>query len=74
MTTQKRTSRSNKLLRFLLRGGTVNGRQALRDFGIYRLSAVIFNWRKKGFNIETQMIKHQGFQYARYKLISTPNV
>tara|TARA_R110002167_G_scaffold80836_3_gene221864 strand:+ start:342 stop:605 length:264 start_codon:yes stop_codon:yes gene_type:complete len=70
----KKTSRSNKLLKHMLRGQTINGRQALSRFGIYRLSAIIFNWRKKGFEIKTNMVTRAGSTYAVYKLEGTPHV
>ena len=68
----KPTSRSRKLLKHMLRGQTINGRQALTRFGIYRLSAIIHNWRKKGFNIETNMTTRAGNTYAVYTLKGTP--
>ena len=58
----------------MLRGRTINGRQALTRFGIYRLSAIIFNWRKKGFDIQTNMITRGGNTYAVYTLKGTPTV
>lgn len=71
---RKTLSRSQKLLNHMLRGRTINGRQALTRFGIYRLSAIIFNWRKKGFDIQTNMITRGGNTYAVYTLKGTPNV
>ena len=68
------TSKTQRLLKHLLTGKTINGRQALTSFGIYRLSAAIFNWRKKGFDIETKMITRAGNTYAVYRLKGTPNV
>jgi len=70
----KRISRSQRLLKHMLRGQTINGRQALTKFGIYRLSAVIFNWRNKGFKITTNMITRAGSTYAVYKLDETPSI
>ena len=70
----KPTSRSTKLLKHMLRGQTINGRQALTRFGIYRLSSIIHNWRKKGFNIETNMTTRSGNTYAVYTLKGTPSV
>ena len=70
----KPTSRSTKLLKHMLRGQTINGRQALTRFGIYRLSAIIHYWRKKGFDIETNMITRSGSKYAVYTLKGTPSV
>jgi len=72
--TKRPISKSQRLLKHMLRGQTINGRQALSRFGIYRLSAVIFDWRKKGFNIETNMITRAGVTYAVYKMKGTPNV
>ena len=71
---RKTVSRSQKLLNHMLRGSTINGRQALTRFGIYRLSAIIFNWRKKGFDIQTNMITRGGNTYAVYTLKGTPTV
>tara|TARA_R110002020_G_scaffold159543_1_gene343449 strand:- start:967 stop:1188 length:222 start_codon:yes stop_codon:yes gene_type:complete len=71
---RKTLSRSQKLLNHMLRGRTINGRQALTRFGIYRLSAIIFNWRKKGFDIQTNMITRGGNTYAVYTLKGTPTV
>ena len=67
-----KTSRTQRLLKHMLRGRTVNGVQAMRLFGIYRLSAIIFNWRKKGFTIETKMVTRNGTTYGVYKLTGTP--
>ena len=58
----------------MLRGRTINGRQALTRFGIYRLSAIIFDWRKKGFDIQTNMVNRGGNTYAVYTMKGTPKV
>ena len=65
-------SRSQKLLTHLVRGRTINGMQALKQFGIYRLSAAIHNFRKRGFTIETRMINRNGSKYGVYKLTKVP--
>ena len=36
--------------------GSITGKQAMEDCGVYRLSAVIFDLRKKGVNIETHTL------------------
>ena len=70
---QPRTkTRAHKLLMHLLRGRTINGVQALNQFGIYRLSSVIKNWRDKGFKIETKMITRAGRRYGVYKMTGRP--
>ena len=71
-TDKHRASRSHKLLTHLLRGRTINGRQALTQFGIYRLSAAIHNYRKRGFTIETKMVQRNGSKYGIYKLTKAP--
>ena len=57
----------------MLRGRTISGTQALRMFGIYRLSAIIFNLRQKGFTIETKMVTRNGNRYGVYHLTDTPH-
>ena len=73
MMKKKRISRSHKLLMHLLKGRTISGTQALSQFGIYRLSSVIKNWRDKGFKIDTKMISRSGRRYGVYKMIGKPN-
>ncbi len=70
--TSKKTSRSHLLLVHMLKGRTINGRQALAHFGIYRLSAIIHGFRKRGFVIETKMVKRNGITYGVYRLTDTP--
>ena len=64
-----RKSRSAQLLNHLMKGRTISGTQALRTFGIYRLSGVIHEFRKRGINIETKMVKRKGISYGVYKFI-----
>ena len=39
--------------KWLLDHGSITGKQAMEDCGVYRLSAVIFELRKRGLDIET---------------------
>ena len=66
-------SRAQKLLSWMLNGNAVTGRSALKKFGIYRLSAVIKNWRDKGFTIETKMVTRLGRRYGVYKMTGRPD-
>ena len=45
-------SKSQRILMHLLKGKTLNQAQAATLFGAWRLSAVIHNLRKKGFEID----------------------
>lgn len=52
----------------LLRGKPITPIQALTLFGCFRLAAVIFNLREKGFIIETEMVHRKGKKWASYTL------
>ena len=69
---KRHLSRAQRLLTHLVKGKTINGMQALRQFGIYRLSAAIHNFRKRGFTIETKMVQRNGSKYGVYKLTEIP--
>ena len=69
---KRHTSRAQRLLMHLVKGRTINGMQALRQFGLYRLSAAIHNFRKRGFTIETKMVQRNGNKYGVYKLTEVP--
>lgn len=56
--------------------GSITPKEAFVDLGVYRLSACIFNLRKQGISISTQMEESTNrygktSRYARYK-ISNP--
>ena len=70
--TQRKISRSQKLLLHLLKGRTISGTQALSKFGIYRLSSVIKGFRDKGFDINTKMVTRSGRRYGIYKMVGRP--
>ena len=68
-----RKSKSQRILMHLLKGKTLNQAQAAKLFGAWRLSAVIHNLRKKGFDIDmkhTTRGKYKGF--GRYQMMKTP--
>ena len=57
----------------LLKGKSINQAQAARLFGAWRLSAIIFNLRKKGFGITTSQNSkgiYKGF--GNYQMTKTP--
>jgi len=58
----------------LLKGKTINQAQAAKMFGAWRLSAIIHNLRKKGFEIlTTQNTKGIYKGFGKYQMIKTPN-
>ena len=52
----------------LLRGESITPLDALKKYGAFRLSAIIFNLRKKGHNIKTDMVDNGYRKYASYKI------
>lgn len=57
--------------------GYITPLDALREYGCYRLGAIIFKLRAKGVNIETEILKERSqltgrpVQFAKYKLKHT---
>lgn len=52
----KAKTQQERLLEYLKRYGSINPIEALRDLGIYRLSAQIFVLRKLGYKIKTDIV------------------
>lgn len=60
---------TRRVLNHLTKRGTISPMEALTVYGIYRLSACIYDLRKIGFNIKTNLRKDAaGRQYARYEV------
>lgn len=51
----------------LCRHGTITGLQALRELGVYRLSARVLELREQGMGIETEYVSARGKRFARYR-------
>jgi len=49
----KRVTRQDRVLQYMHDYGSITTLDAFRDLGITRLSAVIFELKKKGFNIDS---------------------
>ena len=64
---QKHQTQEELIENTLLRGESITPLEALHRFGAFRLSAIIFNLRKKGYNITTKMVGN-GNKFAMYKL------
>ena len=50
-------SQAKNILAHLVQHKTITPLEALNQYGCFRLSAVIFNLKKDGHEIETQIIK-----------------
>ena len=59
-----------KVLIHLQEGKGITPLEALTKFGAFRLSAIIFNLKKDGYDIQTDMIKNGGKHYANYSIKS----
>lgn len=75
---EKQTQRK-AVLDYLIKNGTITSMEAFEKFGVTRLSAIIFDLRRKGYGIFTNMIETtnrfgQTLKYARYRFVSYPVV
>ena len=63
-------TKKQKLLKYLqTHSRGITGLDALRKFGLYRLSGEIHELRKAGHDIKTEMMEREdGTTYARYYL------
>ena len=62
-------SKCQRVKDHLLDGYKITGLDAIRDFGLYRLSSTIHDLRKDGFDIRTNMIEKNGVRFAEYELV-----
>lgn len=68
-----KTSQEKEVLKYLQDGNSITSMKAIELFGATRLSAIIFNLKEKGYDIDTEMqIKTNRYghitQYAKYVL------
>jgi hypothetical protein len=66
-------SQTEDILRFMDEHGSITSMDAIKEFGATRLSAIIFNLRERGYDIETHMEVGKNryghtVEYARYVL------
>lgn len=69
----KRTAQKNRVLQYLKVHGSITSMDAINCFGATRLSAIIFDLRHDGWNIETKFEKGcnrfgNETRYGRYYL------
>lgn len=73
----QRMTKTEAVLRWLQSNASISSMEAIKEFGATRLSAIIFNLRKRGYDIE--MVWCEGrdrfgnpMRYGRYYLINSP--
>lgn len=67
-------SKTNEVIKYLFRHGSITQMEAAKYFNLYRLGSVIHVLRKRGMNINTELIPFKSKygthgNYARYHLI-----
>ena len=60
----KKISKQEKVLTHLQVHGSITPLEALEKYGSFRLGALIFNLRKQGYDIKTNIVPKKG--YAKY--------
>ena len=60
----KKETKQDKVLSHLQTYGSITPLEALEKYGSFRLGALIFNLRKEGHDIETNIVPKKG--YAKY--------
>jgi hypothetical protein len=61
-------SQSKQIIRHLLNGGELTALQALKKFQCLRLGARIYDLRRQGFDINTEMVQRGEKRVALYSL------
>lgn len=67
----KHTNRSqaDRILCWLCTGKPINPMVALRRFGCFRLGARVYELKRDGHDIRTELIKRRGKVFASYSLV-----
>ena len=70
-------NKTKAVLQWLQTGAGISSMEAIKQFGATRLSAIIFNLRKRSYNIETVMVDGRDrfgnqMRFARYYLRDSP--
>ena len=60
---------TNQILDALKRGERITGLDALNVWGAYRLAGIIYNLRRAGYPIATEMKQNGRTKYAQYYLL-----
>ena len=66
MTNERGESQRKKVLAWIKEVGPITPIEALRYFGAFRLSGIIYVLRNQGHDITTEMVADGNKRYARY--------
>ena len=68
----KKPSQKDQVLDHLKSGRAITPLEALQWFGAFRLSAIIYDLKKDGWDISTEMVTdpRTGKSFAKYQLIA----
>lgn len=66
-------SQNGRIIDYLTRNGSITQLDAMKDLGIMRLGARVFDLKERGYNIQTVMVEDlnrfgEPTRYARYYL------
>lgn len=59
-------TQTDHILRHLKSLGNITPVEALRDYGCFRLGARIYDLRRAGHEIETELVAYHGKRFASY--------
>ncbi|MGJ7024981.1 helix-turn-helix domain-containing protein [Petrimonas sulfuriphila] len=63
-------SQTIQIKEHLLSGKSITPIEALNRYGCFRLGARIFDLKRDGLNIKTEMVERGGKRFAEYRLIN----
>lgn len=70
-------SQRDDIIRHLMTEGSITAWEAIKEYGSTRLSAIVYELRKKGWHIESEMVTSKNrygnpVTFVRYHFKSTP--
>ena len=72
----KKPSQKDQVLDHLKSGRAITPLEALQWFGAFRLSAILYDLKKDGWDISTEMVTdpRTGKSFAKYQLIAKASI
>lgn len=68
MNTKRTQTQENAVLEHLKQQKSITPIEALQQYGCFRLASIIHKLKKKGYEIQTEIIKQDEKNFAKYKL------